>query len=610
MLKHFRSGSKRIRTLWWVLTIGTVVTFIGGFVFIFGSGFGDMSRAMNSVPDQVGKVGTSAIRRSDLATATGIAEMSYQSQFGTRPSGRDAALVRDQAWNNLVAERAVDKVARNAGFSISDPELIYAAKNSPPPEVTMNPAFMTNGRFDRAKWQQVLTNPDQDFTLLEDRMRAILPAQRLEERVIAGVKISEPELLRLFATQYDKAKASYVLLPLDPTPIDSSRLAEVELKKYYEGHKSEFSAPAQVQAEIVHVPVTIGPDEEATAKNDAESIVRQVREGSDFAQLATELSEGPYADRGGDMGQDVAMSRLPPALQPVIQAMQPGQVTDPIRDGNTFFIFKLVSRGAPAGPQTMVRLAQIQKPIHPSGDSQIKDREGIVKLREEAAKGTLAAVAAKRQLVSVNTGWFAQGQYVPQLLQLPQIQSWALAAKKGEVSRAFGTENGWIVVQVTDRREAGPKPFADAKDDVRRSVELSIRQQKPLADGEKIVAAVKSGQTLEQAAAAVGATVAQTDSFARSQPDPRLAPSPRAVGLAFGLPVGRTGGPVAAPNGVYVLRKDVSAPGNPMMYEQVKGQLSSQILQTRQQRWLRGWIEKTVAETKVVDQRDEIEETL
>ena len=44
MLKHFRSGSKRIRTLWWVLTIGTVVTFIGGFIFIFGSGTGDTSR--------------------------------------------------------------------------------------------------------------------------------------------------------------------------------------------------------------------------------------------------------------------------------------------------------------------------------------------------------------------------------------------------------------------------------------------------------------------------------------------------------------------------------------------------------------------------------------
>jgi peptidyl-prolyl cis-trans isomerase D len=609
MLKHFRSGSKRIRTLWWILTIGTVVTFIGGFIFIFGSGAGDLGRAMQ-VTDQVGKVGDEPIRQSEYAGAIGIAETGYAGQYGTQPSGNDAALVREQAWTNLVAERAVDRVARRLGLKVGDAEVVYAAKNSPPPDVTLNPAFMTNGRFDRTKWQQALADPSIDWSPLEQRMREVLPAQRLEERVIAGVKISEPELMRLFSTQYDRARASYVLLPLDPTPVDTTKLSDAALRAHYEAHRADFSSPTMVQAEIVQIPLHVGPEEDATARAEAERIVREARSGQDFAQLARDYSEGPYADRGGDMGQDVAVSRLPPALQPVVATLEPGQVADPIRDGNTYFIFKLLNRGAPAGAETQVRLAQIQKPIRPTSESMQKDVDGIRKLREEAAKQPLAAVAAKRQLVSTNTGWFAQGQYVPVLLQLPQVSQWALSSKKGAVSRAYGTESGWIVVQVTDRREAGPRPFEDAKEDVRRAVELAIRQQKPMAEGQRLVDAVRAGRSLEEAAAAIGATVAVTDTFARSQPHPGLSPAPRAVGLAFGLPVGKVGGPVPAPTGVYVVRKDAFVPGSPATYEQLRGQLSSQLLQNRQQRWLRGWIEKTVAETKVEDLRNDVEDPL
>lgn len=608
MLKHFRSGSKRVRTMWWVLTIGTVVTFIGGFIFIFGSGAGDMSRAMQ-IPDQVGKVGDETIRQAEYAGAISVAETGYQGQYGTRPTGNDAALVREQAWTNLVAERAVDRLARRFGLEVGDPEVVYAARHTPPPDITQNPIFMTNGQFDRSKWQQALADPSIDWSPLEQRLREVLPAQRLEERVIAGVKISEPELLRLFSTQYDRVRASYVLLPLDAPPADTSKLADAALRKYYDEHRANFSSPAMVQAEIVQIPLNVGPEEDAIARAEAERIVRDARAGTDFAQLAQDFSEGPYADRGGDMGQDVPTANLPPPLQSAIAALEPGQVADPIRDGNTYFIFKLVNR-TDAGGQAQVRLAQIQKPIRPSSESMQKDVDGIRKLREEAAKQPLASVAARRQLVSVNTGWFAQGQFVPQLVQMPQVSQWALSAKKGAVSRAYGTENGWIVVQVTDRREAGPRPFEDAKEDVRRAVEIELRQQKPMADARRLIDAVRAGRSLEEAAAAIGATVAVTDTFARSQPHPGLAPAPRAVGLAFGVPLGQVGGPVAGPTGIYVVRKDAFVPGNPATYEQLKGQLSSQILQSRQQRWLRGWIEKTVADTKVEDLRNDVEETL
>jgi len=38
MLHLMRAKNKRIKTIWWVLIIATVVTFVGGFVFLLGAG--------------------------------------------------------------------------------------------------------------------------------------------------------------------------------------------------------------------------------------------------------------------------------------------------------------------------------------------------------------------------------------------------------------------------------------------------------------------------------------------------------------------------------------------------------------------------------------------
>ena len=176
MLKHFRSGSKRIRTLWWILTIGTVVTFISGFIFIFGSGVGDVDRALTT-PSVVGSVGGKPISQAELASATQTALAQYKAQYGAAPTGRDAAILEEQVWNNLLTERAIEAEAKRLGLKVTDEELVFAVKNTPPPDVAQSPAYQTNGRFDPQKWAQALSDPTLNWSPLEDRMRRSLPGQ-------------------------------------------------------------------------------------------------------------------------------------------------------------------------------------------------------------------------------------------------------------------------------------------------------------------------------------------------------------------------------------------------------------------------------------------------
>jgi len=146
------------------------------------------------------------------------------------------------------------------------------------------------------------------------------------------------------------------------------------------------------------------------------------------------------------------------------------------------------------------------------------------------------------------------------------------------------------------------------RDDVRRELEQSLRQAKPLAAADRIVAAIKGGQPFEAAAAANGSVVFTTQPFPRTTPDPRLTAAPRAVGLAFGLAPGQVGPPVASSNGVLVIRKDSDQPGSTAQFDSLRSSLSQTMLSTRQRRYVTAWVQKTVEAQKVIDKRPEIEE--
>lgn len=606
MLKHFRSGKKRIRTLWWILTIGTVASFIGLFVFRSGTGIDD-AIGTNKSGAIVGKVGGVPITDAELADATTLAMGQYKQQYGAEPTGRDAALLKEQVWSNVVTQKALSATATRSGMGVTDAEIVYAVHNTPPQDVASNPAFQTNGRFDPAKWTQALNDPNINWFPLEQRMRDQLPGQRLEERMIAGVKISEPELRRTYVNQYELAQVTGALLPLDAA-IDTTKLNDGALKSYYDAHKDEFGGPAQVEVELVSIPRSVGAAEIAQTGGDAADLVRQLRGGADFAAIAKASSEGPFADKGGDFGQDLSLSRLPPNLAGMLARMPIGGVSDTIRDGNTYFIFKVLSRKD--GPDPSVRLAQIQKIIHPSMESVQKDAARIVKLRKEATGGKLADAAARQQLVSLNTGWFGAGEFVPSLIQMPQVEQWGTSAKKGDVSRAFANDVGWVVAQVTDRREAGPRSFDQVRLQVRQAVELTLRQAKPLHAAQALVAAVKSGMSLEAAAQAQGVGVFHTQPFPRTNPDPTLTATPRAVGVAFGLSPGDVSAPIPTTGGVLVLRKDAEMGGNAAQYDSLKGSLSQTLLTSRQRRYVTAWLAKVASDSKVDDLRPPVEDAL
>ncbi|MDD5424387.1 MAG: peptidylprolyl isomerase [Candidatus Omnitrophica bacterium] len=112
-----------------------------------------------------------------------------------------------------------------------------------------------------------------------------------------------------------------------------------EIDDYFKKHSEEFKAP-----EAVHVRVIMlrfddksGPPE---VKQKADDIMKLIKEGRDFGELATLYSQGLKSEEGGDFGF-VEKGQMREDFDKVIFAMKAGEVSDPVKADTGYFIFKV-----------------------------------------------------------------------------------------------------------------------------------------------------------------------------------------------------------------------------------------------------------------------------
>jgi peptidyl-prolyl cis-trans isomerase SurA len=172
-------------------------------------------------------------------------------------------------------------------------------------------------------------------------------------------------------------------------------LSKEEEKQFYDEHKNEMEQPESIKlSEILVAPKkpSAGADpaakqaEEAAALAAAEAkaddLLKQIRAGAKFEDLAKKESEGPSAAQGGDLG-GFKRGTLAKELEDKTFAMKAGEVTDVIRTKQGYVILKVTNHqmaGIPAMKDVEPRVmdALYMQKLQPAL------RAYLTKLREQA----------------------------------------------------------------------------------------------------------------------------------------------------------------------------------------------------------------------------------
>jgi len=130
-----------------------------------------------------------------------------------------------------------------------------------------------------------------------------------------------------------------------------------EVRKLYNERKNQFVTPAEAEISLMSFDLEDEDADRSEKMATVKEILKRVRAGSDFADIAESESEGSRADEGGYRGW-MEISDLRSELRKAIKNMKAGQVSDVIIAGDTAYIIKLHDRHE-AGVQPLEEVADI-----------------------------------------------------------------------------------------------------------------------------------------------------------------------------------------------------------------------------------------------------------
>jgi peptidyl-prolyl cis-trans isomerase C len=194
----------------------------------------------------------------------------------------------------------------------------------------------------------------------EARRRNYNPSSEAVDAAIKGIEVSAGGRDRLDATlkelgaTYDDLRANVeeteavkLLVARDFEP--KVTVTPQEVAAFYDDNPDVFMQPDRVRAR--HILTRVNPNDPEAAKKAARSRIetahKRVLAGEDFAAVATEMSDGPNAAAGGDLGF-FAQDSMVPVLANAAFALDVGEVSDIIESQFGFHIVKILAK-KPAG---------------------------------------------------------------------------------------------------------------------------------------------------------------------------------------------------------------------------------------------------------------------
>ena len=167
------------------------------------------------------------------------------------------------------------------------------------------------------------------------------------------------------------------------------KVTDDDVKGYYQSHLSEFAGDEQCKLRLIllQVPAGAPPADDARVKATGDALLARLAAGEDFAELARQVSQGPGAASGGDLGW-VKKGTMPVDLERVAFALAPGQNSGLVRAKTGWIILKADDRRtANAPPLEEVKDRIREKIANQQGETYRKQyieelkREAIIELK-------------------------------------------------------------------------------------------------------------------------------------------------------------------------------------------------------------------------------------
>jgi peptidyl-prolyl cis-trans isomerase D len=378
---------------------------------------------------------------------------------------------------------------------------------------------------------------------------AVISASDVEK----GINPTDADLQTFFkanAAKYANAipesrKISYLAFSDGQEPGGTPQVSEAEIQQYYTAHQKDYQVDDQVRVRHILIKVD-GPQADAAAKAKAEDLLKQIKAGGNFAELAKKNSDDPGSkDQGGELGF-LKKGATVPEFDQAAFSLPVGQTSDLIKTKFGYHILQVEEKQtAHTRPLDEVKPTIVALLTREKEGAQ--EQAYAQQLATEAQKNGLAKTAEAHHLQVVTTDYVQQGAIVPGLADGSKMLTSAFAAKAHAAPGVAPTGEGFAVFQVDDVRAAHAPNFDEFKPtlmtDYRQQQlpQLLARKTSELADKARA-----DGNDLAKAAKELGATLKSSDLVGRTGQVPDIGQLSSVAPGLFDLNTGQISNPISA----------------------------------------------------------------
>ncbi|MFH1008758.1 MAG: peptidylprolyl isomerase [Candidatus Latescibacterota bacterium] len=582
-----------------------IVCFVGMMVFEWGMG------GFGSGPSTIGEINGRKITPQEFQKA--LESMFAQAKESSDQEPERRKLIQ-ATWEQFVQQTLVFQAIEEQGIRVTDQEVVHYLHTNPPSflrQERFKPLFFTEDQFDPEKYRQFLDDAatyENEATRglalgLESYVRSMLPAQKLQDRILSLARVTDAEALQQYTEDNEKVTVRYVALPTNSIPDSLLETSDEDIRAYHRSHKEDFREEAKRRLTYVLFDNLPSTADSALIRKEAGRLAEEARSGEDFAELAMEYSEDPgTGDKGGDLGF-FGRGQMEAVFEGAAFALKTGQISDPVLSRRGWHIIKLEDRrGKDAAEEIHIRHILLQ--IKAGEETLTNARQQAEWLRDTAEEEGLILAAGAKNWTVLDTELFPRGSFIPSIGgQVASLMDFAFRSDVGAV-RIFADDRGLYVAELAEIREAGIQPFSQVEERVARLVQNEKRKEHVRKALGKVLDALSEGQSLEEAAASDSLEVRESDAFSLSGYASGVGSRNEFIGAAFRLGApGETSGIVTTDRGAYILQLVERTAIDEAAFEEERETLKEQLLRKEQNRIYTAWFNDLKERAQIADNR-------
>ncbi|OIX92399.1 peptidylprolyl isomerase [Pantoea sp. Ae16] len=538
MMDNLRAASNHVvlKVILGLIILSFVLTGVGNYL-IGGNG------------DYAAKVNGHEISRAELEQAFNSERNRQQQMLGDQFSqlaSNDGYIqqMRQQALSQLVDQALLDQYISELHLGISDEQVKQAIFNQK--------AFQTNGKFDNAKYNGLITSMGFSADQYAEALRKQLLNQQLINAIANTDFMLKDETTKLTDLVSQQREIRQAVINVDALAAKQT-VNDDEIAQYYQQHQNSFMAPEQFRVSYIKMDAAAmqQPVSEADIQSwydqhkadysqpqrsrysiiqtkteaEARSVLDALKQGGDFASLAKSKSADPISARkGGDMGW------LEPATTPDelknAGLTQKGQLSDVIKSSVGFLVVRLDD----IQPEQLKPLAQVHDVIADKV-KQEKALDAFYKLQQKVSEAasndneSLAGAAQASGLKVSETGWFTRDD-MPADLDFDAVKQAVFSGGLIGQNGAPGNNSDIIsvdgdrafVLRISEHKPEAVKPLDQVKVQVTDRIKHDKATQQAKAQADKLLADLKAGKS--EALSAAGLTLSSSKVVDRNAQDP------------------------------------------------------------------------------------------